>query len=122
MKRLAIIALPALGLLLAAPSGIAGEELPRLRASVTVASDIVTLGDLFANAGEHAGVAVFRAPDLGRSGAVAADIVARSAEAAGLTEFDRTLRSYDAIQASSHHLIHADFILKRRTYSVRGDI
>jgi len=89
MKRLVIIALPALGLLLAAPSGIAGEELPRLRASVTVASEIVTLGDLFANAGEHAGVAVFRAPDLGRTGAVAADVVARSAEAAGLTEFNR---------------------------------
>ena len=55
MKRIAVFALPALGLLLATPSGMAGEELPRLRASVTVASEIVTLGDLFANAGEHAG-------------------------------------------------------------------
>ena len=101
MKRIAVFALPALGLLLAAPSGIAGEELPKLRASITVASDIVTLGDLFANAGEHAGVAVFRAPDLGRSGAVAADIVGRSAEAAGLTEYDQAgLESVTVVRAA----------------------
>ncbi len=44
---------------------------PALRASVTIASDIVRIGDLIENAGAVADVPVFRAPDLGTRGAVA---------------------------------------------------
>jgi len=46
---------------------------PTLKANVTVTSDIVTIGDLVENAGPVANVPIFRAPDLGTTGAVAAD-------------------------------------------------
>ncbi len=62
---------------------------PQLREAITVASELVTLGDLFTGAGDYAQVAVFRAPDLGKSGTVPADLVASSAQAAGMTDFDR---------------------------------
>jgi flagella basal body P-ring formation protein FlgA len=51
---------------------------PKLHELVTVASDIVRIGDLVENAGAAASVAVFRAPDLGQTGTVQ---VARIAEA-----------------------------------------
>jgi flagella basal body P-ring formation protein FlgA len=46
---------------------------PALKASVTVTSDVVHIGDLIENAGPVADVAIFRAPDLGTTGAVATD-------------------------------------------------
>jgi flagella basal body P-ring formation protein FlgA len=46
---------------------------PSLKASVTVTSDVVRIGDLVENAGPVADVPIFRAPDLGTSGAVATD-------------------------------------------------
>ena len=56
---------------------------PRLKELVTVTSEIVRIGDLIENAGPAANIPVFRAPDLGQTGAVP---VARIAEA---------LRPYD---------------------------
>ena len=52
---------------------------PSLRASIVVESGLVTLGDLFENAGRAAKTPVFRAPDPGETGHVS---VARVAEAA----------------------------------------
>jgi flagella basal body P-ring formation protein FlgA len=43
---------------------------PRLRELVAVSSEIVRIGDLVENAGVAADVPVFRAPDLGQTGAV----------------------------------------------------
>ena len=43
---------------------------PRLRELVTVSSEIVRIGDLVENAGAATDVPVFRAPDLGQTGAV----------------------------------------------------
>ena len=51
---------------------------PRLKELVTVTAEVVRIGDLVDNAGAAAGIAVFRAPDLGETGAVD---VARIAEA-----------------------------------------
>lgn len=51
---------------------------PRLKELVTVTADVVRIGDLVDNAGAAANVAVFRAPDLGQTGAVE---IARVAEA-----------------------------------------
>jgi flagella basal body P-ring formation protein FlgA len=77
-------------LALAAAAAFAGTALadpaaapPRLKELVTVSSEIVRIGDLVENAGPAADVPVFRAPDLGQTGAVP---VARIAEA---------LRPYD---------------------------
>jgi flagella basal body P-ring formation protein FlgA len=46
---------------------------PALRASVTVTSDVVRIGDLVDNAGPVANIPIFRSPDLGTTGAVATD-------------------------------------------------
>jgi flagellar basal body P-ring formation protein FlgA len=46
---------------------------PTLRANVTVDGDLVRIGDLVENAGPVANVAVFRAPDLGTTGAVSTE-------------------------------------------------
>lgn len=90
MNRIATVALAALIFLVVAPPGMAADSAkPRLRDVVTVASDIVTIGDLFSNSGDLAAVAVFRAPDLGKTGTVSVDAVASAAADAGLTAFDR---------------------------------
>ena len=46
---------------------------PALRATVTVTSDVVRIGDLVENSGPVADIPIFRAPDLGTTGAVATD-------------------------------------------------
>ena len=43
---------------------------PALRASVTVSGDIVRIGDIVDNAGTAAQIAIYRAPDLGTTGAL----------------------------------------------------
>ena len=67
-----VVLLLALGGAVAAqtPSSAA---IPALKADVTVTGDIVTIGDLVENAGPVANVPIFRAPDLGTTGAVATD-------------------------------------------------
>src|SRR5437870_3792197 len=41
---------------------------PVLRANITVASDLVRIGDVIDNAGSAAQIAIYRAPDLGTTG------------------------------------------------------
>ena len=55
-----------------------------LKRSVTVESRLVTLGDLFSNAGSFANKAVFRSPSLGQSGTIQAERVVQAALEAGL--------------------------------------
>jgi flagella basal body P-ring formation protein FlgA len=43
---------------------------PVLRASVTVSSDVVRIGDVIDNAGTSARIAIYRAPDLGTTGSL----------------------------------------------------
>jgi flagellar basal body P-ring formation protein FlgA len=65
-----------LALLLALAGSAAAQTAPpapALRASVTVTSDVVRIGDLVDNAGPVADVPIFRSPDLGTRGAVATD-------------------------------------------------
>ena len=63
LSVLLTLALPAQ----AADDGIAT---PTLRASVTVSSDVVLVGDLIDNAGSAARIPVYRSPDLGTTGAL----------------------------------------------------
>jgi flagella basal body P-ring formation protein FlgA len=49
---------------------------PTLRANVTVASDIVHIGDLVDNAGSAGAIAVYRAPDLGTRGTLPVAVLA----------------------------------------------
>src|SRR6202021_3787508 len=49
--------------------------MPALRASVTVSSDVVRIGDILDNAGTAALIAIYRAPDLGTTGSLPTDKV-----------------------------------------------
>jgi flagellar basal body P-ring formation protein FlgA len=65
-------------LLLAAVVSPAAAQLaatPQLKREVTVSGDIVRIGDLIENAGPAAATPIFRAPDLGRTGALPAQRV-----------------------------------------------
>lgn len=61
---------------------------PRLKELVTVTSDVVRIGDLLENAGAAADIAVFRAPDLGQTGAVAVSRIAEALRPHDLTGID----------------------------------
>lgn len=61
---------------------------PRLRELVTVTSDVVLIGDLIDNAGKAADVPVFRAPDLGQTGAVLVQRVTEAVRPYELTDID----------------------------------
>src|ERR1043166_48885 len=80
MMRTAIsILLLALG---AAPA--LAQSGPRLKAQAIVASDVVRIGDLVENAGVAANTPIFRAPDLGQTGAVPARAVIDAVRPYGL--------------------------------------
>ena len=53
-----------------AQQGSDGIASPVLHANITVASDLVRIGDLIDNAGSFAQIAVYRAPDLGTTGTI----------------------------------------------------
>jgi flagella basal body P-ring formation protein FlgA len=91
MLRVAVIAGS-----LALAAGVASAQavdpgaspLPRLKREVVVSSDIVRIGDLIADAGAVAGIAIFRAPDIGETGNVPAYRVLDAARAHGLAGVD----------------------------------
>jgi len=60
----------------------------RLKSQVTVSSDIVRIGDLIENAGAAANAPIFRAPDLGTTGAVPARAVLDAVRPYGLVGVD----------------------------------
>jgi flagella basal body P-ring formation protein FlgA len=63
---------------------------PVLRGDVTVNADIVTVGDMFDDAGDLSATAIFRAPAPGTTGIVPLDNVEAAAKAIGLTDFDNS--------------------------------
>jgi flagella basal body P-ring formation protein FlgA len=65
-----------------------GQNAPRLKAQAIVASDVVRIGDLVENAGVAANTPVFRAPDLGQTGAVPARAVIDAVRPYGLIAVD----------------------------------
>jgi flagella basal body P-ring formation protein FlgA len=79
---------------------------PRLKESIAVSSEIVRIGDLVDNAGAMADIPVFRAPDLGQTGAVA---VSRIAEA---------LRPYEMTGVDTGGL--AEVVVTRLSRSITG--
>ncbi len=69
--------LAALGLVAGTLAAHAQLAAPTLRAHVTVSGEVVRIGDMVENAGEAAGIAIYRAPDLGTTGRLpVADVVA----------------------------------------------
>ena len=78
----------ALGLSVSCAFATDAEPVPTLRAKVSVAGEIVRIGDLVDHAGAVANVAVFRAPDLGQTGLVATARVIEALRAHNLSEID----------------------------------
>jgi flagella basal body P-ring formation protein FlgA len=66
---------------------VAAAAAPVLRADVTVVSGVVTVGDMFEDAGALADAALFRAPQPGTSGTVGLAAIRAAARSVGLTEF-----------------------------------
>lgn len=60
------------------------SEAATLRPHVQVSGDIVTLGDLVDDAGKSSGIALFRAPELGKSGVISAHRVIEAAANQGV--------------------------------------
>lgn len=61
---------------------------PRLKTQAIVATDVVRIGDLVENAGVAANTPIFRAPDLGQTGAVPARAVLDAVRPYGLISVD----------------------------------
>src|ERR1043165_3745558 len=104
MMRTAVsILLLALG---AAPA--LGQTGPRLKAQAIVASDVVRIGDLVENAGVAANTPVFRAPDLGQTGAVPARAVIDAVRPYGLIAIDTRGLSEVAVTHASRTIAFED--------------
>ncbi len=74
----------AFSLILASTSAKSQAADPLLKERIEIFSEIVTLGDLFHNAGDAEHTAVFRAPNIGTSGIISAERVKGSARKNGL--------------------------------------
>lgn len=83
LALLATLSLPA-----AAQVTTALATTPQLKRDVTVAGDIVHIGDLITNAGAAAATPIFRAPDLGQTGALPAQRVLDAVLPFGLAVVD----------------------------------
>lgn len=66
----------------------AAHATPLLRGDVTVTAPIVTMGDLFDNAGATAETAIFRAPAPGTAGTLSLEDIATALRAAGVEAFE----------------------------------
>jgi flagella basal body P-ring formation protein FlgA len=84
MMMRSLILATGLGLLLAGTALAA----PVLRAEVAVTASVVTLGDMFTDAGAGADTPLFRAPAPGTAGSVPVTDIAAAARAAGIAQFD----------------------------------
>ncbi|HEY4199859.1 MAG TPA: flagellar basal body P-ring formation chaperone FlgA [Devosiaceae bacterium] len=75
---------------------------PALKSSITVASAIVTVGDMFDGAGLNAEAPLFRAPAPGTTGTVAVSDIRAAAARAGLGDFDAAgLLSVQVVRAGT---------------------
>jgi flagella basal body P-ring formation protein FlgA len=90
-----------------------------LRASVTVTSDVVRIGDLIDNAGTSAQIAIYRAPDLGTTGSLPVPqllatlqahqvigVDTRNIKAVSVTRLSRTLEGKEIEQQVARALEH----------------
>jgi flagellar basal body P-ring formation protein FlgA len=87
-NALLLLALAISAITSAVSPALAQSERPALRATATVAGDVVRIGDLIENAGPVADIPVFRAPDLGTTGAVSTDRVIEAIRPHQLIDID----------------------------------
>ena len=95
----------------AAQLGATAYTPARLKSQVTVSSDIVRIGDLVENAGPSANTPIFRAPDLGQTGAVPVRAVLDAVRPHGLVGVD--VRGMSEI---------SDLIAAQRAYEMNAKV
>src|SRR5262250_104340 len=125
MPRVAVIAtLLALGPGAAAWAGDpAAPPLPTLKRTAVVAADIVRIGDLIDGAGPAAGIAIFRAPDIGETGSVPAYQVLAAARAYGVERVDTQGNTEVAVTRAGRVLSAKDIeAAVARTLRARGGV
>src|SRR3954467_15107131 len=71
-----------------ATAQITGSAHPRLKSAASISGEIVRIGDLIENAGIAANTPIFRAPDLGQTGAVPSQAVLDAVRPYGLIAID----------------------------------
>jgi len=80
----------------------------RLKAQVTISGDIVRIGDLIENAGAASTTPVFRAPDLGQTGAVPVRTVLDAVRPYGLVAIEVRGLTEVAVTRASHTIASED--------------
>src|SRR3954462_1322495 len=80
---------------------------PVLRANVTVAGDLVRIGDVIDNAGPAAQIAIYRAPDLGTTGTLPA------------TQVISALRAHQVIGVDVRDITEVSVTRLARTFEAR---
>jgi len=122
LRPLLLAGLFVAGLLFAASAARAGDETiaaPVLRAKVSVASEVVRIGDLVDHAGALSQIAIYRAPDLGTTGSLPVAQVLGALRARGVigvdtkdikqitvTRLARTVESKDIERAVAQAIEH----------------
>ena len=108
---------------------------PVLRASITVNSDIVRIGDVIDNAGSAAQIAIFRAPNLGTTGSVPTSQIisalgshqvigvdTRNIREVSVTRSSRTVSAKDIEQRIAQVLEHRNGLGDADNLSVSFDV
>ncbi len=94
----------------AAASAEPAAGAPRLKEFVSVSSEIVRIGDLVENAGAATDVPVFRAPDLGQTGAVPVAKIAEALRPYDVTGVDTGGLTEVVVTRLSRAFTHKDII------------
>lgn len=101
----------------------------KLRANIEVTGSLVTLNDLFEDAGSQGNRAVFRAPSIGQTGTIRAERVILAARQAGLGAIDQNnvsmVRVHHASQRVTEQQVTQDLLLRLRNQgfvSSTGDV
>lgn len=89
-------------------TGALAPTTPVLKSKVIIAGEIVRIGDLVDNAGPAANVAVFRAPDLGATGAVATERVLEAIRAHAVIGVDTRGAAEVAVTRASRAVTQQD--------------
>jgi len=97
-KIMALLAIT--GLMLSA--GFASAKDLKLRSSISIIGDIVTLGDLFENAGASSKIAVFRSPRLGKKGILTAKRIQVAAREHGLNWLNSNYQDKIVVQRQAN--------------------
>ena len=94
---------------------------PRLKDRITVTSEIVRIGDLVENAGIAGNVPIFRAPDLGQTGAVLVQRIADALRPYDLADIDTECLSEVMVTRLSRPITSKD-IAERIARAVSGQM